>query len=65
MVIDCELLFDAIQTANKQPYWLAGMILALDISQSGKYKLAKQLLKKQGVFNWFLIRLYGDDDAGE
>lgn len=59
MIIDCSLLFDAIQTVKQQPYWLAGMILILDIPVENKYKLGKLLLKSEEVFDFFLERLYG------
>lgn len=62
MLIDCELLFDAIQKSDSKPHWLAGMILILDVSQDTKYKLGKLLLKDEEVMKWFLTELYEGDN---
>lgn len=58
MVIDCSMFFDAIRK-KKNEYWLAGMILILDISTESKYKIGNKLLKNDEVFDFFVERLYG------
>lgn len=58
MVIDCSMLFDYIKKRKNQ-YWIAGMILILDIGVESKYKLGKKLLKNDEVFDFFVERLFG------
>jgi hypothetical protein len=52
------MLFDYIKKRKNQ-YWIAGMILILDIGVESKYKLGKKLLKNEEVFDFFVGRLFG------
>lgn len=66
-VIDCKMLFDAIKE-NRNRFYIANLILMLDIGYESKIKVAKHLIKEEDGFDWFMEQLqkdeFGDDDAG-
>lgn len=65
-VIDCIKLFDAIRK-KKDEWWKAAMILNLQIPFDNKMKTAEQVIKRNDVKQWFILKLYeyygGDDYA--
>lgn len=63
-VIDCQMLFDAIREKRNR-YWVANVILMLDVGYEAKIRVAKHLLKDKDAFVWFMEQLEEDENESE